>query len=99
MPRLSDSQLRAALAELPGWRADGGKLYRELTFADFRAAFSFMTKVALAAEAMNHHPEWWNTYRIVRVWLTTHDEGGITEKDVALARLIRAGPQPPITAP
>lgn len=90
MQRLADSELQAALAALPSWRLDGGKLYRELTFADFRSAFAFMTQVALAAEAMGHHPEWWNSYRTVRVWLTTHDAGGVTAHDTALARAIGA---------
>lgn len=90
MTRLDDNALSAALTELPHWRLDDGKLHRELKFADFVAAFAFMTKVALVAERMNHHPEWFNVYGTVRVWLTTHDEGGISDKDLALARVIGA---------
>ena len=90
MTRLDDDALRTALAELPHWRIDGGKLHRELKFPDFVAAFAFMTKIALVAERMNHHPEWFNVYGTVRVWLTTHDEGGISDKDLALARVIGA---------
>ncbi|HLU40487.1 MAG TPA: 4a-hydroxytetrahydrobiopterin dehydratase [Planctomycetota bacterium] len=88
--RLSAAELRAALVRLPNWRLDGGRLYREWTFPDFATAFSFMTKVALVAEAMGHHPDWSNSYRMVRIWLTTHDAGGITIKDIALAESIGA---------
>jgi 4a-hydroxytetrahydrobiopterin dehydratase len=95
MTRLTDAELRAALAALPSWRLDQGKLYRELRFADFIAAFAFMTKVALMAERMNHHPEWHNVYGSVRVWLTTHDSLGISAKDVALARAIDAAATAP----
>lgn len=90
MPCLTDQELAAALRSLPSWKIDQGKLYRELSFPDFKAAFAEMTRIATAAEAMNHHPEWWNTYRTVRVWLTTHDAGGITVKDLELARVIGA---------
>ena len=88
---MNEDELGRALEELPGWSIDEGKLHREFRFDDFRAAFGFMASVALAAEAANHHPEWFNVYGTVRVWLTTHDaaEGGaITAKDVALAREI-----------
>jgi len=87
---LNDQELAAALRSLPHWRVVEGKLHRELTFPDFRAAFAEMTRIALAAEAMNHHPEWWNVYRTLRVWLHTHDASGITGKDVELARVIGA---------
>lgn len=86
--RLTAAALDAALATLPGWRATDGKLHREWKFADFRAAFAFMTKVALAAEAADHHPELWNSYATVRLWLWTHDVGGITADDVALAKAL-----------
>ncbi len=89
-PRLTAAELDAALTALPGWRNIDGKLHREWKFGDFRAAFAFMTKVALAAEAQDHHPEWWNSYATVRVWLWTHDAGGITAADVALASAIDA---------
>jgi 4a-hydroxytetrahydrobiopterin dehydratase len=78
------------LADLPGWSIDGGKLYSEFVFADFAEAFGFMSRVAIAAEAANHHPEWFNVYSIVRVHLTTHDAGGLTEKDFALAARMNA---------
>ena len=80
-----------ALKSLPDWRvADDARpaLTRTLRFADFNAAFGFMTRVALLAEKMDHHPEWSNVYNRVEVLLTTHDAGGVTERDVAMARFI-----------
>ena len=79
-----------ALLQLPGWRAAQGRdaIQRSLSFADFSAAFGFMTRVALAAEAMDHHPEWSNVYDRVEVVLTTHDAGGVTGMDVELARVM-----------
>jgi 4a-hydroxytetrahydrobiopterin dehydratase len=84
--RLSDAEVEKALAGLPGWRIEQGKLHREWRFADFNAAFGFMTRVALEAERMNHHPEWSNVWNRVVVDLTTHDAGGLTASDVKLAR-------------
>ena len=80
-----------ALKSLPDWRvADDARpaLTRTLRFADFNAAFGFMTRVALKADKVDHHPEWSNVYNRVEVVLTTHDAGGVTDKDVALARFI-----------
>lgn len=85
---LSSQEIEAALRALPGWSLAGGKLHREFEFADFSAAFGFMTRVALAAEAADHHPDWSNVWNRVVVDLFTHDAGGVTEKDVALARRI-----------
>jgi 4a-hydroxytetrahydrobiopterin dehydratase len=83
---LDEASLRSALAGLEGWSLVDGKLHREYRFADFVGAFGFMARVALVAEAANHHPEWFNVYGRVVVDLTTHDAGGITAADVALAR-------------
>ena len=88
--RLSEAELAKALAELPDWRVENGKLHREWRFADFNAAFGFMTRVALEAERMNHHPEWSNVWSRVVVDLTTHDSGGVTASDVALAKKMEA---------
>jgi 4a-hydroxytetrahydrobiopterin dehydratase len=80
-----------ALKALPLWIADDGDrpaITRRLTFADFNAAFGFMTRVALLADKVDHHPEWSNVYNRVEVLLTTHDAGGVTEKDVRMARFI-----------
>jgi 4a-hydroxytetrahydrobiopterin dehydratase len=84
--RLSEGDLEKALAELPGWSIENGKLHRELRFADFSAAFGFMTRVALEAERLNHHPEWSNVWNRVVVDLVTHDAGGLTKNDLKLAR-------------
>ena len=76
-------------AELPDWEIGaerGGTIRREFRFADFVEAFAFMTRVALIAEKHDHHPEWSNVYNRVSIVLTTHDAGGLTAKDVALAR-------------
>jgi 4a-hydroxytetrahydrobiopterin dehydratase len=85
-PVLGSDELARALEELPGWSLAGGKLHREYRFADFNAAFGFMTRVALEAERMNHHPEWSNVWNRVVVDLVTHDSGGVTASDLALAK-------------
>ncbi|WP_091908023.1 4a-hydroxytetrahydrobiopterin dehydratase [Chitinasiproducens palmae] len=90
---LDDAAVQAALADLPGWRRSGGDrdaLERQFRFDDFNAAFAFMTRVALQAEKMDHHPEWRNVWNTVEIVLSTHDAGGVTELDVALARFIDA---------
>ncbi len=71
-----------------GWEVVDGRLHRELTFADFSEAFAFMTRVALAAEAANHHPDWSNSWNKVVIDLVTHDAGGLTEGDADLATRI-----------
>jgi len=86
--KLGDREIENALRALPGWSLVDGKLHRELRFPDFSAAFGFMTRVALAAEQRNHHPEWSNVWNRVTIDLVTHDASGITERDVALAQLI-----------
>lgn len=87
--RLTPDQIAATLPSVPGWEFADGKLRREFMFDDFIQAFGFMSKVALIAESMNHHPEWSNVYNKVRVELTTHDAGGLTALDFEFAR--RAG--------
>jgi 4a-hydroxytetrahydrobiopterin dehydratase len=84
------TEIEAALSELEGWSVEAGKLHRVFEFADFNEAFGFMTRAALHAEAMDHHPEWFNVYARVVVDLTTHSAGGITAKDVELARRMSA---------
>jgi 4a-hydroxytetrahydrobiopterin dehydratase len=92
IPRLSDAERDAALAELTGWtlRADGLAIERTFKFADFSEAFGFMTRVAIHAEKADHHPEWFNVYNRVEITLTTHDAGGLSTRDVALAKVIDA---------
>jgi 4a-hydroxytetrahydrobiopterin dehydratase len=89
-PVLTPDVLTTALDELEGWTLQAGKLHRQYQFADFVTAFGFMTQVALVAETMGHHPEWCNVYNRVTMDLTTHDSGGITQKDVDLARRANA---------
>ena len=86
--KLSPGEIDAALRALEGWSLANGKLHRELQFADFAAAFAFMTRVALEAEKRDHHPDWSNVWTRVVIDLVTHDAGGVTEKDVALAKRI-----------
>ena len=88
--KLEPAEIEARLGDLPGWTLVEGKLHREFSFADFNAAFAFMTQAAMVAEQLNHHPEWFNVYSTVRVDLTTHDAGGLTELDFALATHMNA---------
>ncbi len=87
---LTEAQVQRALDDLDAWHIESGKLYREFQFSSFVEAFGFMAQVALFAERADHHPEWFNVYNRVKVWLTSHDAGGITERDVALARQMNA---------
>ncbi len=87
---LPEDQIRTELRDLKGWSLQNGKLYKEFVFADFVEAFGFMTKAALHAEKMNHHPEWLNVYNKLSVYLTTHDAGGITANDIKLARTMNS---------
>ena len=84
--KLADADVTQRLAALPGWTLKAGKLHRELTFVDFTQAFAFMTDVAREADALDHHPEWFNVYNRVVIDLATHDAGGITTLDFELAR-------------
>lgn len=83
--KLTHEEISVGLEDLPGWSLVEEKLRREFKFADFTQAFCFMTGAAIAAEKMNHHPEWFNVYNKVVVELTTHDASGITELDFKLA--------------
>ena len=85
--KLTTDARKAALAKLAGWAEVAGRdaITRKFVFKDFNQAFGFMTRAALAAEKMDHHPEWFNVYKTVEVTLSTHDAGGVTEFDVALA--------------
>ena len=90
MPRLDPAARKAFLSEFPHWREVAGRdaISRRFKFPDFSAAFAFMTRVALLAEKLDHHPEWTNVYDTVDIILSTHDAGGVTDKDVALAKSI-----------
>lgn len=85
---LTAEQISALAGELPQWSLVDGKLHRELRFADFNEAFGFMTRVALIAETMGHHPEWFNVWNRVVIDLTTHDAGGLSTLDLELAQRI-----------
>jgi 4a-hydroxytetrahydrobiopterin dehydratase len=89
---LGETERTAALAGLAGWTYDAARdgIAKRFTFADFGQAFAFMTRVALAAEKAGHHPEWSNVWNRVDILLSTHDAGGVTEKDIALAAKIDA---------
>jgi 4a-hydroxytetrahydrobiopterin dehydratase len=84
--RATESEIQQALAELESWTVENDKLHREYKFGDFVAAFGFMAQAALLAERANHHPEWFNVYSKVVVDLSTHEAGGITQRDFDLAR-------------
>src|SRR3954452_15873550 len=83
--KLDDAEVARRVRALPAWSVVAGKLHREYKFADFVTAFGFMASAALVAEAVNHHPEWLNVYGTVRIDLTTHDAGGLTDNDFQLA--------------
>ncbi len=83
--KLSDVEIQKNLEKLNGWTIEDGKLHKEFKFDNFVAAFGFMTQLALIAESMNHHPEWFNVYNRVTIDMMTHDADGITELDVEFA--------------
>jgi 4a-hydroxytetrahydrobiopterin dehydratase len=85
--KLTAEARKAALAKLNGWSEVTGRdaIARKFVFKDFNQAFGFMTRAALVAEKMDHHPEWFNVYKTVEVTLSTHDAGGVTELDIKLA--------------
>jgi len=87
MNKFDQQQALTLLTALPQWQYDKarGAITREFRFADFAQAFAFMTQIALAAEKRDHHPEWSNVYNRVRITLTTHDAGGLTQRDIDLA--------------
>ncbi|MPZ55587.1 MAG: 4a-hydroxytetrahydrobiopterin dehydratase [Rhizobiales bacterium] len=86
--KLAGDARKAALAKLMGWSEVEGRdaITKTFTFKDFNAAFGFMTRVALVAEKLDHHPEWFNVYKTVTVTLSTHDAGGLTGRDIELAQ-------------
>jgi 4a-hydroxytetrahydrobiopterin dehydratase len=86
--KLTENDVNERLQDLPQWRLRDAKLFRSCIFSDFGEAFAFMTRVALAAEKMNHHPEWFNVWNRVDISLTTHDAGGLSELDFRLAECI-----------
>lgn len=88
--KLTDEEIRGQLEGLSGWTVENEKLHKEFQFDSFVDAFGFMARVALMAESMNHHPEWFNVYNRVKVDLATHDAGGISALDFELAKRVDA---------
>ncbi len=90
IPKLTDAEITAALAGLPGWaRVDGrSAIAKKFQFGDFNEAWGFMSRVALLAESQNHHPEWCNVWSRVEITLSTHDAGGLSARDAKLAEAI-----------
>ncbi len=86
--KLSEQDIQQQVAKLEGWKVLGGKVNKTFEFENFVQAFGFMTRVAMEAEKMNHHPEWFNVYNRVRIDLMTHDVGGISNYDIKLAEII-----------
>ena len=84
--KLSDAEIQKNLEHVNGWNVEDGKLHKEFQFDTFVTAFGFMTQLALVAESMNHHPEWFNVYNRVTIDLMTHDAGGISELDFQWAK-------------
>ncbi len=88
MEKLTGEERQKALADLKGWKeiADRDAIIKKFEFKDFNAAFGWMTRIAMVAEQMNHHPEWFNVWNRVEVTLSTHDAGGLTDLDIKLAK-------------
>ena len=88
--KLAGAEREAALAALEGWEEVDGRdaIQKSFTFADFNEAFGFMGRIALAAEKADHHPEWFNVYNRVEITLSTHDAGGLSQRDIELAKFI-----------
>lgn len=88
MKKLSEQEINAKLESLEGWTYSGSGLQTSFEFANFKEAFTLMTRIAFEAEAQNHHPNWSNVYNQLEITLSTHDAGGVTEKDFKLAEAI-----------
>ncbi len=90
MAKLSDAERRDALKDLPGWEEVTGRdaIHKSFTLGTFSRAWGFMSRIALKCEKMDHHPEWFNVYNRVDITLSTHDAGGVTQKDIDLAKFI-----------
>ena len=88
MATLSEDEVRGALEKLPGWELTGSEIVREFKFENFPGSIAFVVRLGFAAEKADHHPEWSNVYNNVEIVLSTHDAGGLSDKDVALAKLI-----------
>jgi 4a-hydroxytetrahydrobiopterin dehydratase len=85
---MSEAEVAGLTEQLPGWTVESSAIRRQFKFADFSAAWAFMTRVALLAEKHDHHPDWSNSYNTVDIALSSHDAGGLTARDAAMARAI-----------
>lgn len=90
LEKLSEEKIKSELAGLDGWTVRDGKLHKDFVFDDFVEAFGFMSRASLHIERLNHHPEWFNVYNKLSVDLMTHDAGGITQNDIALAKILNS---------
>ena len=90
MKTYNEEEAQEKLSQLPGWSFKEKGIEKTFTFSDFVAAFGFMTQAAIIAEKVNHHPEWFNVYNRVEIRLSTHDAGGLTDKDFDLAKKMEA---------
>jgi 4a-hydroxytetrahydrobiopterin dehydratase len=88
MKPLTELQIRSGLKDIKGWEYEDNAIHTSFEFDDFKDAFSVMTRIAFEAEKMNHHPDWSNVYNTLQISLSTHDAGGVTEKDMILAQII-----------
>lgn len=88
MEKMNENEINTALRELQGWSYKNGSITKSFKFKDFKEAFSTMTRIAFECEAQNHHPNWENVYNTLNIALNTHDAGGVTQKDIALAKSI-----------
>lgn len=88
MSKLPENQIKEMLKDLDGWEYSDNALHTTIEFSDFKDCFSVMTRIAFEAEKLNHHPEWSNVYNKLSITLTTHEAGGLTEKDFFLAQII-----------
>ena len=88
MNKLNPEEISAQLQSLPGWQAYGNAIGRDFQFADFNEAFAFLTRIAMLSEKMNHHADWSGVYNKVNIRLSTHDAGGVTERDIKMATAI-----------
>jgi len=88
LKKLKENEIKRALKNLKGWKIENNKIKKEFIFKDFSQAFAFMVRIAIEAEKINHHPEWFNVYNKVIIELTTHDVNGITDLDIKLAKII-----------
>jgi 4a-hydroxytetrahydrobiopterin dehydratase len=86
MNKYSEEKIHAELKKLDGWKYNGNAIEKKFAFKNFREALATMVRIGFEAEAMNHHPDWHNIYNKLTIRLNTHDEGGVTEKDFALAK-------------